>query len=214
MAKAPETDPAGKVCIAQIGAPNGVRGDVRVKVFSDDPDSLVKYGALQTADGSRSFEALSARPQKTVYVVRFREITSRNDAESLNGTKLYIERDALPDLEEEEFYHSDLIGLSAQLEDGSEFGTVLMVHDFGAGELLDIAPKTGKSVLIPFTREAVPLVDIAGQRVVIVPPQGLLDGDDAKEKQREGQGADLSQSPELLEGLLQTSSDTGSGGKE
>ncbi|HAT85185.1 MAG TPA: 16S rRNA processing protein RimM [Rhizobiales bacterium] len=192
MAKNAAKEPEGKVCIAQIGAPNGVRGDVRVKLFSDDPDNLKAYGPLHSADGSRSFKALSARPQKTVFIVRFAEITSRNDAESLNGTKLYIDRDKLPELEEEEFYHSDLMGLRAELEDGSDFGTVLAVHDFGAGELLDVAPKSGKSILLPFTKEVVPTIDIANSKVVIVLPEGFLDGDDAAEKRKEGQAADLS----------------------
>lgn len=192
MAKMSANEPEGKVCIAQIGAPNGVRGDVRVKLFSDDPDSLKAYGALETADGSRAFKALSARPQKTVFIVRFAEITSRNEAESLNGTKLYIDRNKLPELEEEEFYYSDLMGLRVELEDGSEFGTVLAVHDFGAGELLDVAPKKGKSILLPLTKEVVPTIDIANGKVVIVLPEGLLDGDDAAEKHKEGQAADLS----------------------
>ncbi|MCV6577147.1 MAG: ribosome maturation factor RimM [Cohaesibacter sp.] len=192
MANKPENEPEGKVCIAQIGAPNGVRGDVRVKLFSDDPASLTAYGALHNADGCRSFTALSARPQKTVFIVRFAEITSRNEAESLNGTKLYIDRDALPDLDEEEFYYSDLIGLRTELEDGSDFGTILAVHDFGAGELLEVAPKKGKSQLLPFTKEVVPSIDLASGKVVLVPPEGLFDGDDALERSKEGQAADLS----------------------
>lgn len=192
MANKPANELEGKVCIAQIGAPNGVRGDVRVKLFSDDPASLTAYGVLHNADGRRSFTALSARPQKTVFIVRFAEITSRNEAESLNGTKLYIDRDALPDLDEEEFYYSDLIGLRTELEDGSDFGTILALHDFGAGELLEVAPKKGKSQLLPFTKEVVPSIDLASGKVVILPPEGLFDGDDALERGKEGQAADLS----------------------
>lgn len=202
MAKTALQEPDGKVCIAQIGAPNGVRGDVRVKLFSDDPEALEKYGSLSSADGQAHFTAVSYRPQKTVFIVRFKEITSRNDAESLNGTKLYVDRDLLPEPEDEEFYVSDLIGMRAELEDGSLLGTILTVHDFGAGDLLDIAPPKGKSQLVPFTREAVPHIDLDNGIVTVVPPEGLFeDSTDASEKRREGEGADFSANPELLDGL-------------
>ena len=195
------SDPEGKVCIAQIGAAHGVRGEVRVKLFSDDPQSLIQYGALETADGSRRFEIETARFAKTVYVCGIKGLRNRDEAEALNGTRLYVSRDKLPELDEEEFYHSDLLGLEARLETGDVLGTIVGIPDFGAGDLLDIVPKRGKGVYIPFTREAVPVVNIAEGYVTVIPPEGLLDDADADERAKEGEGVDFSQSPELLDGL-------------
>ena len=194
-------EPEGKVCIAQIGAVHGVRGDVRIKLFSDDPASLTQYGPLANADGSRHFEIESARLSKTVYVCRIKGLRDRNEAETLNGVRLYVDRDALPDLEDEEFYHSDLIGLEARLEDGQVIGTIVGIHDFGAGDLLDIMPKKGKGLYVPFTREAVPEVKVSQGYVLVVPPEGLLDEPDDAERAQEGEGVDFSQTPELLDGL-------------
>lgn len=194
-------NPEGKVCLAQIGAAHGVRGDVRIKLFSDDEAALTQYGPLTSADGKRSFEILSARLSKTVYVCRIKGLTDRDAAESLNGTLLYADRDLLPLLDEEEFYHSDLIGLVAKLENGSELGTISAVHDFGAGDLLDIVPPRGKGIYLPFTREAVPSIDLDAGFVTVVPPDGLLDVPDADEKVKEGKAVDFSERPELLDGI-------------
>lgn len=201
MAKQLDRDPEGKVCIAQIGAAHGIRGDVRIKLFSDDEAALTHYGPLTSADGKRSFEILSARLSKTVYVCRIKGLADRDEAESLNGTLLYVNRDLLPELDEEEFYHSDLIGLVAKLEDGSELGTITAVHDFGAGDLLDIVPSRGKGLYLPFTRAVVPSIDLEAGFVTVVPPEGLLDAADRDEKAKEGEAADFSDRPELLDGL-------------
>ena len=194
-------EPDGKILIAQIGAAHGIRGEVRVKLFSDDPASLTQYGPLLSADGSRRFKILSARASKTVFVCRIKDVADRNGAESLNGVKLYVDRDHLPELEEEEFYHSDLIGLEARLEDGTALGTIVGIPDFGAGDLLDISSIGGKGLYVPFTQEAVPEVNLAEGHVVIVPPEGLLDEADKAEQGKEGEGVDFSQRPELLAGL-------------
>ncbi|SNY90553.1 16S rRNA processing protein RimM [Cohaesibacter sp. ES.047] len=200
MAKTP-SEPEGKICIAQIGAAHGVRGEVRIKLFSDDPNSLTQYGPLETADGKRHFKIVSARFAKTVFVCRIKGLTDRNEAEALNGVRLYVDREQLPELEEEEFYHSDLIGLDARLEDGTVLGSILAVHDFGAGDLLDIVPSRGKGLYVPFTREAVPHVSLDEGYVTVIPPEGLLDEADESERSLEGEGADFSAQPELLDGL-------------
>ena len=199
--KRDEKEPDGKVCLAQIGAAHGIRGEVRIKLFSDDPHALTDYGPLHNADGSQQFIILSARPSKMVFVCRIKGVGDRNGAEALNGTKLYIDRVQLPEPEEEEFYYSDLIGLEAVLEEGTILGHVIAVHDFGAGDLLDIAPKRGKSVLVPFTKEAVPEIDFDAGRVLVIPPEGLLEPADEAEKAREGEAADFSANPELVKGL-------------
>ena len=198
------SEPEGKICIAQIGAAHGVRGEVRVKLFSDDPEALTHYGVLSNADGSRRFQIESSRLSKNVYVCRIKDLKDRNEAESLNGVKLYIDRDQLPELDEEEFYHSDLIGLDARLEDGTVLGSIIGIPDFGAGDLLDIAPKKGKGFYLPFTLAVVPHVDVAGGYVTVVPPEGWLDEADRTERAREGEGVDFEKAPELLDGLKKT----------
>jgi 16S rRNA processing protein RimM len=144
--------------MAIIGAAHGVKGEVRVRSFTAEAAALGAYGPLQDENG-RAFEVVSVRPAKEVSIVRFEGITTREAAEALNGTALFIDRSALPaDLDEEEFYHADLIGLSVRDEEGAEIGTVAAIHDFGAGDILEVKRKEGPSVMIPFTRAAVPVV--------------------------------------------------------
>ena len=146
------------VQMAVIGAAHGIKGEVRVRSFTGDPAALGDYGPLQDEAG-RAFEVVSARPAKEVSIVRFKDIATREAAEALNGTALFVDRSALPaDLEEEEFYHSDLIGLAVRDENGAEIGTVSAIHDFGAGDILEVKREGGPSVMIPFTRAAVPEV--------------------------------------------------------
>jgi 16S rRNA processing protein RimM len=144
--------------MAVIGAAHGIRGEVRVKIFTRDPAALGDYGPLRDGAG-RTFKVVSVRPAKEVSIVRFKDIVTREAAEALNGTALFIDRSALPaDLGEEEFYHADLIGLAVLDDGGAEIGTVAAIHDFGAGDILEVARKDGPSVMVPFTRAAVPEV--------------------------------------------------------
>jgi 16S rRNA processing protein RimM len=157
------------ILLARIGAAHGVRGEVRVKSFAAEPQALAGYGPLAAADG-RLFHIERLRPAKEVVVVKFRGVDTRDAAEALNGTDLYVARERLPEPEDDEFYYADLIGMSAVSAEGEPLGTVVAVHNFGAGDMLDIAPPRGPSLLVPFTREAVPEVDLAAQRLVVVPP--------------------------------------------
>lgn len=160
-----------RILIARIGAPHGVRGEVRVRPFGDDPLSFAGYGELEAADGSRRFQVVSARIQKTVVVTRFRGVDDRTAAEALNGLDLYIPRAALPALaDEDEFYHADLLGLAAVTPDGTVLGEVVALPDFGAGTLIEIRPAAGPSFLLPFTRDIVPQIDLAAGRVTVCPP--------------------------------------------
>jgi 16S rRNA processing protein RimM len=143
---------------------------VRVKSFSADLLALGSYGALTAEDG-RLFQVERLRPAKEVVVAKFRGVDDRNAAEALNGVSLYVERSALPAPAADEFYHADLIGLPAIREDGEALGAIVAIHDFGAGDILEIAPRRGPPLLVPFTREAVPIVDIAAGRVVVSPPE-------------------------------------------
>lgn len=173
------SETSARIAIARIGAAHGIRGEVRIKPYGDDPLALADYGPLSTKDGSKSFEILGLRPQKSVVIARLKGVNDRNAAEALNGVELFVTRDALPEPEEEdEFYHADLIGLAAVEADGAELGTIVTVPNFGAGDLLEIAPKGGRSFYIPFTREFVPEVNIAEGRVVVALPEGYLSESD------------------------------------
>ncbi|MBO6510160.1 MAG: ribosome maturation factor RimM [Roseibium sp.] len=160
-----------KVLMAKIGAAHGIRGEVRVKPFGDDPLSFTDYGVLTTRDGKKSFEVERARVQKTVVVTKFREITDRNQAEELNGTELYIDRNQLPEPEEDEFYYSDLNGLSVIDQNGETLGKIVSVQDFGAGDLLEVRPSRGKTFYIPFTRDFVPEVSLSEKQVKVDLPE-------------------------------------------
>ena len=167
-----------KILLARIGAAHGVRGEVRVKAFTADPMALREYGPLAAGDG-RLFQVERLRLAKEVVIAKFRGIDDRNAAEALNGTDLFVLRERLPAPEEEdEFYHADLLGLAAFGAAGDPLGTVVAVHNFGAGDILDIAPSRGPSILVPFTRDCVPSVDLAAGRLLVVPPVEAEDAED------------------------------------
>ncbi|WP_420960656.1 ribosome maturation factor RimM [Brucella sp. IR073] len=170
--------PENPVLMAIVGAAHGTRGEVRVKTFTGDPLALADYGLLYDNTG-RSFEILEIRPSKTVVVVRFKGVNDRTAAEGLNGTELFIDRAQLPEeLEEDEFYHEDLIGLEAVDLDGAPIGEVTAVFDFGGGDLLELSMQGRKPYLIPFTQSAVPEIDLKGGRLVVDPVAAGLVADD------------------------------------
>jgi len=162
-----------------IGAAHGIKGEVRVKTFTADPLGLAEYGPLQAGDG-QLLEIQSIRPQATVVVVRFKGVADRNAAEALNGIELFVDRSALPeDLEDEEFYHADLVGLKVRDTVGDVVGKVGAVLNFGGGDILEVKMDDGDDALIPFTKAAVPQVSMAEGYVVIDPvAAGLVTGDD------------------------------------
>jgi 16S rRNA processing protein RimM len=162
---------ANRVCVAQIGAPHGVRGEVRLWTFTGDPMAVAQYGPLETEDGKRSFEIGTVRPAKDHLVARLRGVDDRTAAEQLTNTKLFVPRERLPETDDDEFYHADLVGLRVEDESGVEIGAVLAVHNFGAGDILEIQPPEGGTMLLPFTEAIVPEVDIKGGRLVAVLPE-------------------------------------------
>jgi 16S rRNA processing protein RimM len=181
------TSPTQPVLVGIVGAPQGIRGEVRVRPYTEEPGALADYGALYAGDGRR-FEVLSARDAGTVVILRLRGVNDRNAAEALRGLELFVDRTALKDddLEEDEFFHADLEGLEAVDAEGRSWGVVTAVFDFGAGDLLELKAPGRKSVVIPFSLPAVPEVDIANGRILIDPAAaGLLD-DDAKLSDEEG----------------------------
>lgn len=182
------TKPDHPVLIGVIGACQGIRGEVRIKPYTEDPMALADYGVLHTADGRR-FEVLDLRFAKTVVVVRFRGINDRNAAEALKGLELFIDRSSLPDdqLEEGEFFHADLEGLEARDCDGQLWGTVSGVYDFGGGDLLELRAGGGKPVVIPFTLAAVPEIDLEAGRILVDPvAAGLIDTQDSDSDSDDG----------------------------
>lgn len=179
------------VQMAVIGAPHGTRGELRVKTFTGDPQALGDYGMLYDETG-RPFEVLDIRPAKSVVVVRFRGVNDRDMAEALNGTTLYIDRSQLPqDLEDDEYYHSDLIGLEAVDGQGNTLGRVSAMFDFGGGDLIELTTAGKRPMLIPFTQAAVPEVDLQAGRIVIDPQAaGLIPVGDEEEERRRQLGGD------------------------
>jgi 16S rRNA processing protein RimM len=166
-----------KICVARIGAAHGVRGAVKLWTFTEDPFAVKAYGPLSTKDGARHFELASVREAKDHLVATFKGVVTRDDAERLNGIELYVAREKLPATEDDEYYHADLIGLAAQTAAGATLGRVLAIHNFGAGDIIEIAPPGGPTMLLPFTNAVVPTVDIAGGRVIIALPEEI-EGDE------------------------------------
>jgi len=150
-----------------------VRGAVKLWTFTEDPLAVQSYGPLMTKDGARQFEIANLRAAKDHLVATFRGIASRNDAEKLNGIELYVPREKLPDTDDGEYYHADLIGLAAVNAADEPLGRVIAIHNFGAGDIIEIAPPKGPTLLLPFSNAVVPTVDIAGGRVVIELPQQI-----------------------------------------
>jgi 16S rRNA processing protein RimM len=176
---------SSQICVARIGAAHGVRGAVKLWTFTEDPLAVTRYGPLSTKDGARQFEVAQAREAKDHLVATLKGVTTRNEAERLNGIELYVPREKLPAAGDDEYYHADLIGLAAVTTSDERLGKVIAIHNFGAGDIIEIAPPTGATIMLPFSNAVVPTVDLAAGRVVIELPEEV-DGDD---------GADGSDAP-------------------
>ena len=161
-----------KLLMGRIGAAHGIKGEVRIQSFTEDPLALASYGPLSTNKPGLTIRILAARTTTNVLVARLEGINDRNAAEKLNGVELYVDRALLPDPDgDDDFYHADLIGLKARLADGSEIGEVMAVPNFGAGDLLEIRdPRSGDTYLYPFSKAVVPEVRIADGYLLIDPP--------------------------------------------
>jgi 16S rRNA processing protein RimM len=172
------------VCVGVIAAAHGVKGEVKVKSFTENADGFVSYGPLFDEAGVRLFEMTVRSKTKDGVVAAIQGVTNRSAAEALRGTRLYVPRAALPEPGRDEFYYADLVGLRARLADGTELGEVVAVHNFGAGDLIEVKDAKGAVLDLPFTTEVVPVVDVAGGRIVVAPPQGLLEAPEAKDATR------------------------------
>jgi 16S rRNA processing protein RimM len=170
-----------RVCLGQIGAAHGVRGEVRLRSFTSDPGAITAYGPLESEDG-RVLEIESLRPAKDHFVARLAGIHDRDAAARLANVKLYVPRERLPEPDEaDEFYHADLIGLAVVDPSGKELGTVLAIHNFGAGDLIEVRPNAGGNTeLVPFDDATVPLVDLGARRIVVAGPAAMFAPSPAK----------------------------------
>jgi len=163
---------ANRICVARIGAAHGVRGEVKLWSFTEDPAAVAQYGPLETQDGTRCFEIEALRAAKDHFVARIAGVNDRDAAESLRNIELYIPRARLPKIEEADtFYHADLVGLDAVTPEGARVGTVHALHNFGAGDIIEIAPAGGGDpLMLPFNETTVPKIDVAARQIVVVPP--------------------------------------------
>lgn len=159
------------ILVAKVAGPFGVRGELRLVAYTADPEALLRYGPLLSEAGAPVLTPASGRHDKGALIVRAPEVTDRTQAEAMKGLRLYVPRDALPPPEEDEFYLADLIGLSAVSPEGEALGMVKALHDFGAGDILEIDPGAGLPTwLVAFTREAVPEVSLAQGRLTVRRP--------------------------------------------
>jgi len=166
------------ILVGQVAGGFGVRGEVRVTAYTADPMALLAYGPLLRADGTVGLTLVSGRPDKAGVVGRASEIATKEQADALRGLKLHIRRDRLPEPDEDEFYLADLVGLEARDMDEAVVGRIRSVQNFGAGDILEIAPSLGGPTwYLPFTRDAAPDIRIAEGWLRIVPPNEI-DGDE------------------------------------
>ena len=162
-----------RVLLGDIGAAQGLKGEVRIRSFTEEPGDIVAYGQLEDEQG-RAIAIASLRATPKALIARIEGVTTREGAEALTGTKLYVPRSRLPERADEEWYHAELIGLEAVGRDGAPIGRVVAIHNFGAGDLIEISPAAGgESLIVPFTEDSVPEVDIASGRLILVPPEML-----------------------------------------
>ena len=162
-----------RICVGAIAGAFGVAGEVRLKSFCADPAAIAAYGPLFTEDGSHSFKVKLTRPVAGGLGARLSGVTTKEAADALRGTTLWVARETLPSTGDEEYYHTDLIGLEVCDTGGAPLGRVAAVHNHGAGDLLEVAQSGGHTFLLPFTRAIVPTVDLTAGRIVVDPPEGL-----------------------------------------
>ncbi|MCD7058379.1 ribosome maturation factor RimM [Pelagibacterium xiamenense] len=167
---------SNRILLGKIGAAHGIKGEVRITSYTEDPLAIAGYDPLETDKPGLSISIAKARVAKTIVIATLKGVTDRNQAEKLNGVSLYVTRDRLEEPDEDEFYHTDLIGLSVRLVDGSELGTITAVTNFGADDLLDVRLSGARrSVFLPFTKAVVPEVKLAEGYVTAIPPEGWLE---------------------------------------
>lgn len=174
------TDKNNRILMGQIGAPHGIKGQVRITPFTQDPEAIGSYGALDTDRDGLQISITKLRLQKNVIIAHLKGIGDRDAAEKLNGVSLFVDRSRLPEPEDEDdFYHADLLGLEARLTSGVVIGKVLALPNFGGGDLIEIRdPQSGDTFLYPFTKAVVPQIRIAEGYIVIEAPLDAPEGEE------------------------------------
>lgn len=160
---------ANRICLGAIVGVHGIKGEVKVKSFTEIDEDIDQYGPLENKAGDKKFSVKVTGHSKELLRVKIKGVDDRNVSESLIGTELYVNKDVLPELEEDEYYHSDLIGLKViEKTSNQEAGTVVGVYNFGAGEILEIkVNSTGKLEMIPFTKQYVPTVNVKEGFIIV-----------------------------------------------
>ena len=172
------TDAARLIRIGRVAGAFGVRGEIRIATYTEEPMALLQYGALLDEKGAVCLSVTGSREAKGGLIVRAKGIDNKEQADALRGLVLHVDRSALPPPEEDEYYLTDLIGLEAVAPNGAHLGKIRSVQDFGAGDLLEVQPPAGGSWYAAFTREVVPEVDLAAGRVVIDRPSEVSERDE------------------------------------
>ncbi len=158
-----------RILLGHISAAHGIRGEVVIKAYTGNPVDIGAYGPLSDADRLHTFELSNLRVTKKGIIAHIAGICDRNAAETLRGTKLYVERSRLPEPDEDEIYHADIIGITVRREDGSEVGEIIAIQNFGASDLLEIRLKDEqRTEFVPFTQDFVPELDIAARHIVVI----------------------------------------------
>ncbi len=169
--------PKSRVLLGVVAAPHGVRGLVRIKSYTEDAKAVASYGPLTDESGKKEYRVEALSVARGAVLARIEGVADRDAAEALRGLRLYVERGRLPETGEREWYEADLIGLSAVGRDGRDWGKVTAFHDFGAGPVMEVSA----GLMLPFTDEVVPEIDVEGGKVVVDPPPSLLAAGDTKE---------------------------------
>ena len=167
--------PSGQICVGTIIGVHGVRGDLKIKAYTDNPAALGSYGPVSLGNGRVLNLRVKTVTPKGPVIVSAREVDDRNAAELLRGIDLFVNREMLPSVDEAELYHADLMGLSARTQDGQTLGTITGIHDFGAGEIVEVKPPDGATMVLPFMTEFRDEVELEAGYVVLRPPAGMLE---------------------------------------
>ncbi|MGB1862834.1 MAG: ribosome maturation factor RimM [Candidatus Puniceispirillum sp.] len=165
-----------RISVAAVMGSHGVRGNVKIKPFTETPESLGRFDKVYLEDGQQVSLKILSVGSKGVVLARLGKVESRDASDALRGQHLYVDRAALPDLADDEIYHADLLGLDAVLADGRALGCIAAIHDFGAGNVVEIEPPQGASLMLPFGGAALVAIELDKGQVVLAPPDGLLDG--------------------------------------
>lgn len=171
------SDAAGRVCVGAVVGARGLKGEVRIKSFTADPEAVAAYGPVTDKAGGRRFVVRVTGRVKGALIAKFDGVEDRDAAEALKGTELYVPRSALPEAGAGTFYHADLVGLGVTTADGEDLGTVKAVHNFGAGDVLETTGKGAPGAMLPFTATVVTSVDLEAGRITVAPPPVLSAGD-------------------------------------